>query len=91
MNKKLEKLDNVVFFNEDIDHGDIDSDIIGFFSDGMGYVTIDINYVNLDDNNLIKMILLILFLLELLVGIIYLNNGKNVKKIGKELISAAWL
>ena len=48
-------------------------------------------YVNLDDNNLIKMVLLILFLLELLVGIIYLNNGKNVKKIGKELISAAWL
>ena len=42
-NEVLEKLDNVVFSNDDIYLDDIDSDIVTFFSDGMGLVTIDFN------------------------------------------------
>ena len=41
----LEKLDNVVFSNDDMDLNDID-----FFSDGMIVVTIDPNYISLDDD-----------------------------------------
>ena len=47
----LEKLANVVFSNDDIDLGDIDSDIVTIFSDSMGLVTIDPNDINLDDDN----------------------------------------
>ena len=36
--------------NDDIDFDDIDSDIVTFFID-MGLVTIDLNYINLDDDN----------------------------------------
>ena len=41
----LEKLGNVVFSNDDMDLNDID-----FFSDGMIVVTIDPNYISLDDD-----------------------------------------
>ena len=44
-NKMLEKLGNVVFSNDDMDLNDID-----FFSDGMIVVTIDPNYISLDDD-----------------------------------------
>ena len=47
----LENLDNVVFSNDEIDLDDIDSDIVTFFSDGMGLVTIDLNNISLDDCN----------------------------------------
>ena len=43
----LEKLDNVVLSNGDIDLDDIDSDLL---SHGMGLVTIDLTNINLDDN-----------------------------------------
>ena len=36
----LEELDNVIFSNDDINIDDIDSDIVTFFSDDMGLVTI---------------------------------------------------
>ena len=47
----LENLDNVLFSNDEIDLDDIDSDIVTFFSDGMGLVTIDLNNISLDDCN----------------------------------------
>ena len=49
----LEKLD-VVLSNDDIDLHDIDFDHVKFVSDGMGLVSIDINYINLDDDNFDK-------------------------------------
>ena len=78
-NKMLEKRDNVVFFNGDIDLDDIDSDIVTFFSDGMSLATIDLDNINLDDDNLMKKILLMLFLLNLLRGVIDLSDVKHVK------------
>ena len=51
MNKMLEKLDNVEFYNDDIDLDDIDSNNVTFFSDGIRLFTIDLNYINLDDDN----------------------------------------
>ena len=36
----LEEPDNVIFSNDDINIDDIDSDIVTFFSDDMGLVTI---------------------------------------------------
>ena len=41
----------MVFSNDEIDLDDIDSDIVTFFSDGMGLVTIDLNNISLDDCN----------------------------------------
>ena len=38
--KMLEKLNNIVFSNDDID-----SDIVTFFSDGKGYVAIDLHNI----------------------------------------------
>ena len=46
----LEKRDNVVFSNYDIDPDDVSSDIPTFFSDSMGHNTIDLNNINLDDD-----------------------------------------
>ena len=47
----LEKLDNAVFFTDDVELDDIDSNIVAFFSDGMGLNTINFNSINLDDDN----------------------------------------
>ena len=47
----LEKLNNIVFSNNDVDLDDIDSDIDTFFSDNMGLVNIDLNNINRDGNN----------------------------------------
>ena len=50
-NKRLWKLDDVAFSNDDIDLSDIDSDIVKFFCDDMGLNVIDFNsiHVNVDD------------------------------------------
>ena len=37
----LENLDNAVFFNDDIDLGNVDYDTVTFFSDDMGPVNKD--------------------------------------------------
>ena len=47
----LEKLNNIVFSNNDVDLDDIDSDIDTLFSDDMGLVNIDLNNINRDGNN----------------------------------------
>ena len=75
-NKILEKLGNVLSFGDDIDLDDIDSDIVTFFSDDMVIV-------------LMKMILNLLFMLDIWLGVIDSNNVKHVKEIDKELMPIA--
>ena len=43
MNKMFQKLDNVVFSDDDIYLDDIDPDNVTFFSDGMDFFSIDHN------------------------------------------------
>ena len=74
----LKKLANVVFFNDDVDLNDID-DIV-FFSDSMDLVATDVNNINFDDDTFDEFDLLTLFFLDLLLGVIYLNNVKHVEK-----------
>ena len=47
----LEKLDVVICANDYVDLDDIESDIVTFFSDGMGLNTIDLNNINLNADN----------------------------------------
>ena len=80
-NEMLEKLNNVALSNDDIDLEDRKSDIVTFFSDSMDLNTTDLTTINLDEDYLILIILLMLFLRHLLLGVIHLNNVKHVKKI----------
>ena len=50
-NKMLEKSDDVVFYNDDIDLDDIDSDSVTFSSDDLNLITKDLNNISLDDDN----------------------------------------
>ena len=50
-NKTLEKLDDVVAYNDDIDLDDIDFGTITLFSDDMGLLTKDLNNINLNADN----------------------------------------
>ena len=57
----------------------------------MGFVDTDVNNVNLDDDNFdeeMKMILKLLFLLDLLLGVTDKSNVKYVKK--NKLMPIAW-
>ena len=56
---------------------DEDSGNVTFSSDELGVLSIDLNNNNLDDINLMKMILKPLFMSELWLGIIDLNNRKK--------------
>ena len=49
--KMLEKLDNSAFSNGDRFFHDVDSSFITFLSDDMGFNTIDLNSINLDDGD----------------------------------------
>ena len=80
-NEMLEKLNNAALSNDDIDLEDRNSDIVTFFSDSMDLNTTDLTTINLDEDYLILIILLMLFLIHLLLGVIHLNNVKHVKKI----------
>lgn len=79
-NEMLEKLNNAALSNDDIDLEDRNSDIVTFFSDSMDLNTTDLTTINLDEDYLILIILLMLFLIHLLLGVIHLNNVKHVKK-----------
>ena len=50
-NNMIEKLDNAVFSNDDIIFGDIDSNIVTFFSNNIGLNSKNLHNVNLDDDN----------------------------------------
>ena len=45
----LEKLDNSVFNNNDIFSHDVDSNFITFLGDDMGFNTVDLNNIKLDE------------------------------------------
>ena len=47
-NKVIEKLDNAVFSNDDIVSGELDSEIVTFFSNNVGLNIINLNNDNLD-------------------------------------------
>ena len=48
----IEKLDNAVFYNDDIVFVDIDdSDIVTFFRNGIGLNSINLNDIDLNDDN----------------------------------------
>ena len=48
----IEKLDNSIFYNDDIIFGDKESDIVTFFSNNVNLSCISLDNVNLDDDNL---------------------------------------
>ena len=80
MCKMPEKIDEDVFSNDDIDLDGIECDIVTFFSHNMGHSTIDLNISSLTMITLM-MFPPVLFLLDLLIGVIDLNTAKHVKKI----------
>ena len=49
-NKMLEQFDDIAFSNDDMDLDSKDTNIVIFFSDGVGLDTIDLNNINLDDD-----------------------------------------
>ena len=51
MSKMIEKPDNAIFSNDDISFGDLDSDIVTFFSNDIGVNSINFNNFNLDNYN----------------------------------------
>ena len=79
-NKIFEKLDNVIFSDDYKDLDDVDSDIVTSFSDGMSLVIIDLNNINLDDDNLMKMILKLLFFFRLVAWCNRYKPCKSCKK-----------
>ena len=80
INKMAEKLDNPVISNDDIFFVDVYSSIITFRSNDKGFETIDLNILTLMIIVLIKKILKLVFMLDLWLGVIDLNNIKHVKK-----------
>ena len=62
-----------------------------FFSDDIGLVIIDLNNIYLDYDNFMKMILKLLFMLNLWLGVIDISSAKACKrKINEESMSIAW-
>ena len=49
--KMVKKFNNVVFSNDEKLFDDVDSNIVTFLSDAMGFNTIDLNSINLDDGD----------------------------------------
>ena len=46
----------------------------------MGILSIDLNNINLDDSNMMKMVLKLLFISDFWLGILNLKNAKDLKK-----------
>ena len=78
-NKMLEKLDNFVFSNGDTFFDGVDSNIITFLSSDMGFNTIDLNNIHLNNYNFVKMIWKPLIKLDLRIGIIDLHHEWHIK------------
>ena len=81
----LEKLDDVVLSNEDIDLDDIDLDIVTFFSYSVGLCNTDLNNINLDDDNFYEDDPEIIIHVRLTAW-----HKACKKKIDKELMPIAW-
>ena len=78
-NKMINKLDDVVFSNDDRVFVNGGSDNDTFFSDDLGLNTIYVNNIDIDDDILVKMILKLLFMLHLWLRVINNENNKNIK------------
>ena len=70
--------ENILYFNEDAGN-------VVFYCNKMGTLNIDVNNINLD-NNLTRMILILLFLSDFWFGIWNLKNAKHTKNISEELM-----
>ena len=78
--KMIKKLHNALFPGDDIDFFNENSDVT-FFKDEMGILSVVLNNINLDDVNLMKMILKLLFMSDVWLDVIDLNDAKHLKKI----------
>ena len=78
--KMIKKLHNALFPGDDIDFFNENSDVT-FSKDEMGVLSVVLNNINLDDVNLMKMILKLLFMSDLWLDVIDLNDAKHLKKI----------
>ena len=66
-------VDNILYFNED-------SANVVFPCNGMGIPNIDLNNINLDDTNLMKMTLILLILSDFWLVILNFKHAKHLKK-----------
>ena len=86
----LKILDNLAFFNDDIDLDNIDSDIVTYFGDDMDINTTEFNNIKLDDDDndddLQAMILV-----EFMAWCFEYKKRKAFKKeLSEELMRVAW-
>ena len=65
----IKNLDDTVFSNDDIVFFNEDSCNVTFSSDYMGILHADLNKINLDDANLLKMILKLLLMSDLQIHV----------------------
>ena len=65
----IKNLDDTVFSNDDIVFFNEDSCNVTFSSDNMGILHTDLNKINLDDANLLKMILKLLLMSDLQIHV----------------------
>ena len=78
--KMIKKLHNALFPGDDKDFFNENSDVT-FSKDEMGILSVVLNNINLDDVNLMKMILKLLFMSDVWLDVIDLNDAKHLKKI----------
>ena len=76
----IRNLHEALFANDDILSSDEDSGNVTFSSDEIGILSVDLNNAKLDDANLMKMILRLLFMLAFWYDKINLKNAKHLKK-----------
>ena len=77
MIKKLKDIfsnDNIIFVNED-------SNYVTFFGGEMSILSVDLDKINLDMLIMMKIILKLLFMSDLWLGLININNTNHVKRI----------
>ena len=65
--------DNIIFVNEDSNH-------VTFFGGEMSILSVDLDKINLDMLIMMKMILKLLFMSDLWLGLININNANHVKR-----------
>ena len=77
--KMIEKLDHALYSNVDIVFGDVDSDIVTFFSNDIVLNSINLkNNINLDEDNFDNCDPDILIMFDLWLAIINISNIKHL-------------
>ena len=80
--KMFEKFHDDLFTNDDLLFFYEDFSKVTFFANEMDILGADLDKINLeDDDNFMKMILILLFMSNFWLGIINLKNAKHIKKI----------